>query len=138
MGSEHGLARMFQRAPSIDAAAALHEAALCFLAADRRAVEAARLGGQTLCLKAGPGLLLCLSIAGPDLEGKMRLIARANTWIAADMAAADQTPLIPAVDPARSVLAANIAGDEEGARAQFPLNPRRGDRGPSRHPSLFY
>ncbi len=27
----------------------------------------------TVCLPAGPGLLLCLPIAGPDLEGKTRL-----------------------------------------------------------------
>ena len=45
---QHALARMFERSSShIDAAQALHEAAACFLAADMRTVESARLRGAT-------------------------------------------------------------------------------------------
>ncbi len=84
---DHALARMFQRSPGVAAAAAIYEASIGFLRADRRAVEAARLRGAGLCLAAGPGLALCQPIAAPDLEGKMRVVARASTWIAAEMAA---------------------------------------------------
>ncbi len=107
---DHMLARMFQRTPSIDAAAALYEAAACFLRADRRVVEAARLKGADVCLPCGGGLALCLPISGPDLEGKTRLIARAFTWIDSAMAGPDQRPIAAAVDPAHSVLAAAVRG----------------------------
>ncbi len=107
---DHALGRMFQRCPGVDAAAALSEAAIAFLDADRRAIEVARLKAATVCLPAGSGLLLCLSISGPDLEGKTRLVARASTWIAAVQAEPDQRPIVVAVDPARSVLAAAMSG----------------------------
>ena len=101
---DHALGRMFQRCPGVDAAAALSEAAVAFLRANRRAVEAARLTAATVCLPAGPGVLLALAIAGPDLEGKPRLISRASTWIAAEQAESDQRPIAAAIDPAQSVL----------------------------------
>ena len=61
-------------------------------------------------MPAGPGLLLCPSIAGPDLENKPRLIARASTWVSDAMAEPDQRPIAAAVDPAQSVLAAAVRG----------------------------
>ena len=102
---DHALARMYQRAPGINASAAMYEAAVAFLRADRNIVEAARLRGESLCLRAGSGLLLCQIISGLDLADKMRVVARANTWIAAEAAGGDQLPLPPALDPARTVLA---------------------------------
>ena len=62
--------------------------------------------GETVHLPAGYGLLLAYAIAGPDLEGKTRLIARANTFVAAETCGPDQRPICAAVDPAHSVLAA--------------------------------
>lgn len=103
---DHALARMFQRAPGLDAKAALYEAARAFLAADARAVTRGPGLGETLCLAAGPGMLLCLPIAGPDLEGEVRLVARANTWIAAGQASPGQRPVKAAENPVGSVLAA--------------------------------
>ena len=103
---DHALGRMHQRRPNIDLSAVLYQAAAVFLQADHRVVEAARLKGADACLPAGPGLLLCLPIAGPDLEGKMRLVARANTWIGSEMAELDQRPVVAAADPEGSVLAA--------------------------------
>ena len=107
---DHALARMYQRAPGINATAALYEAVVAFLRADRNVVEAARRQGETLCLPAGSGLLLCSVIAGLDLEDKLRLVARANTFIADDVAGADQRPMAAALDPARTVLAMVASG----------------------------
>ena len=105
-----GRLRRNPQSPNIDPTTALYEAAAVFPRADRRVVEVARLKGADVCLPAGPGLLLCLPIAGPDLEGKMRLIARASTWVAAEMAGPDQRPIRSAVDPTHSVLAAAVRG----------------------------
>ena len=107
---DHALGRMFQRCPGVVAAAALNEAAVEFLRADRRAVEGARLRGETVCLPSGPGLFLCMAICAPDPEEKLRTFARASTWIAVGQAAPDQRPLAAATDPARSVLAAAVSG----------------------------
>ena len=79
--TDHTLARMFLRAPGVDASAAIYEAATSFLHADRNEVEVARLLGADVCLPCGGGLALCLPFSGPDLEGKTRLIARGFTWI---------------------------------------------------------
>jgi len=103
---DHALARMHQRSPNIDATVALYEAAISFLRADRNVVETARVEGCTVCLPAGPGLLLSLLIGGLDLESKMRLIARANTFVVAEMAEPDQRPVQAAIDSSQSVLAA--------------------------------
>jgi len=105
----HCLSRMYERRPFVDARATLYEAARAFLAADRRAVEAARLKGETIYLPAEGGLLLSWAIQCHDLEGKTRLIARANTFIGEEMAGPDQRPIAPAADPSRSVLAAAVA-----------------------------
>jgi hypothetical protein len=86
---DHMLARAFQRSPGIDAAAALYEASISFLRADRRALRF----DETLYLPTGPGLSLTLPIFLPDLEGRRRLIARAFTWIGEAQAAPDQTPV---------------------------------------------
>lgn len=104
---DHMLARMFQRSPGVNASAALYEAAVSFLRADRGAL---RFDGETLYLPAGPGLTLTLPISLVDLEGKPRLIARGFTWIAAEMATPDQRPVAAAVDCARSVLASVVRG----------------------------
>jgi hypothetical protein len=102
----HALGRMFERSPSINATAALMEAARAFMGADREAVEAVRLKGSTLILPAGRGLLLCVPILGPDLENKLRIVGRANTFIRMEQAAPDQRAIAAAADPERSVLAA--------------------------------
>ncbi len=100
--SEHALRRMMERAPSISPRQALLEAALAFVAADRHAAAAA----QTLCLPAGPGLFLATPLGVP--VGRA-LVARANTWIAQEMAGQDQLA-VAAADPERSVLSAAIGG----------------------------
>jgi hypothetical protein len=107
----HALARMYQRAPKLDAKTALIEAATAFLHADRRMVEAVRRKGSTLCLKAGPGLLLCEVLLTRDLEDKKRLIARANTWVSDLMAEPDQRGVAPAIDPHHSVLTRAVRGE---------------------------
>jgi hypothetical protein len=103
--SEHSLRRLCERAPHIDVKAALLEAACAFLAADFRTVEAQRLKGGTVCLKAGPGLLLTEVLYCADLEKKPRLFSRANTWISWATAEPDQRPIAAAVDPAATMLA---------------------------------
>lgn len=107
---EHALGRMFQRCPGIGAAGALVGASRAFLAADYEAIEAARLRGATVCLPCGRGLLLCQAIKGPDLENRLRLIVRANTFVSATMAARDQRPPAPAAEFEKSVLAAAVRG----------------------------
>jgi hypothetical protein len=102
------LGRMMQRAPGIDAAAALYQGARSFLQADRALI--ASKPRDTLYIPTGPGLSLCLPIKALDRDGKPRLIARASTWIAADMAGPDQTPVVAAVDKPRSVSAAVVRG----------------------------
>jgi hypothetical protein len=96
---------------------ALIEAACAFLAADRRAVEAARLKGATLCLPTAGGLLSSEALLLNDLKGEPRLFARATTFITSAMAEEDQRPVAKAVDPAATVLA--FAGNKsqyQGAR----------------------
>jgi hypothetical protein len=105
---EHALARMVQRSPAIDMPTALHEAARAFLAADAAVVDMMRLGGRTVYLPAGRGLLLSFAIR-VDLVEETQTVARANTWISMAQAQPDQRPLAPAADPARSVLAAAVS-----------------------------
>jgi hypothetical protein len=87
---------------------ALHEAARAFLAADAAVVDMMRLGGRTVYLPAGRGLLLSFAIR-VDLVEETQTVARANTWISMAQAQPDQRPLAPAADPARSVLAAAVS-----------------------------
>ena len=106
---DHALARLFERSPLVDAKEALIWAACAFLAADRSVVEGVR-QGATLCLPTAGGLLLTEAILIKDLKGEQRLVARATTFITSEMAEPDQRPVIAAVDPARSVLAAAVSG----------------------------
>jgi len=107
--SDHCLARLYQRSPGIDVAAALRDAAHGFIAADVEDVAEAMRRRATLCLPAANGLLLSSVIAGDD-RGKVRPIARANTWIAAELAGSDQHPIAKASTPERCVLAAAVRG----------------------------
>ena len=101
---DHMLGRMMQRAPGINAAAALYEGALSFLRADRALI--ATQPRATMSIPSGPGLSLCLPIRAMGPDRKAHLIARAQTWVSDNMAGADQVPVAAAADPARSVLAA--------------------------------
>jgi hypothetical protein len=103
--SEHSLRRLYERAPQVDAKAALFEAAVCFLSADFKTVEERRLKGDTLCLRCGPGLLLSEILYCADRQNKPRLFARANTWISWATTEPDQRPVARATEEAATVLA---------------------------------
>jgi hypothetical protein len=105
---DHALARLFERAPTVDACAALTLATRAFLASPAAAFEEARTTGATLCLPAGPGLLLCDPLLVEDLDGLTRLLARARTFISADMVEPHQVPVLPAASANESVMAAAL------------------------------
>ena len=122
--SEHSLRRLYERAPQVDAKAALFEAARAFLAADYRIVEEKRLRGDTLCLRCGPGLLLTEVLYCADRQDKPRLFSRANTWISWLTAENDQRPIVKAADPSVSVLAMVASGggmSDAGSTAARPI-----------------
>ncbi len=103
--SEHALGRLYQRSPRVAASAVLTEAVHAFLAADMGKVAEASRRGETVYLPAGSGLLLCAVIAE-----KPRIVVRANTFLAAELAGPDQRAVAAAVDFERSVLAASVRG----------------------------
>jgi hypothetical protein len=101
---DHCLARLFQRSPRADGAAALYAAAASFMAMDIRQVAALR--RETLHLPAGEGVFLSNVIWGRGKGGKWLVFARPRTFIASSMAASDQRALSVADDLGWSVLAA--------------------------------
>ena len=88
---DHMLARMMQRAPGIDAAAALYQGAQSFLGADREMIAAQP--RETLYIPTGPGLSVGLPIRALSPDRKAHLILRGQTWLADRMAGPDQARL---------------------------------------------
>ena len=103
---DHMLGRMMQRAPAINAAAALYQGAQSFLSADRALI--ATQPRDTLYVPTGSGLTVGLPIRALSPDRKAYLIMRGSTWLSASMAGKDQRPIAEAADPSRSVLAALV------------------------------
>jgi hypothetical protein len=105
---DHALARLLQRSPSADLAAALHEACVGYLSADQGEVLACIQAGREFYLPGGDGVFLCTGITDPS-DGRVYTHARCRTWISDVMARPDQKPLPVAGDDGDPMLTVLLA-----------------------------
>jgi len=94
---DHALARLLQRSPNADIAAALIEAHEEYLQGDAEAVLECMKADREFYLRGGPGVFICEGIAATS-NGQRYVYARAQTWIGDSMIRPDQQPLPAAKD----------------------------------------
>jgi hypothetical protein len=87
---------MLQLAPGTNIKAALHESHHALFRASAQAVGRHVEEQTRLHHPCGPGLLICEALRARTPGNLVYVFCRGRTWISADMARADQTPIIAA------------------------------------------
>jgi hypothetical protein len=108
---------MLQRSPGLDIRAALHQAHHALFDASSEVVTRHVENGTSFYLPCAEGLLICSALRADTAKGTRFIFGRARTWIAANMAHPDQTPISEAPIATQSqltimtMLALDQAGD---------------------------